>query len=73
MPTHTVPETLTPLTPSLTGLVARVTLVPALRFTQMKTVAVRELQQHSSSVARRARDGESVGITNSDRETRLES
>jgi prevent-host-death family protein len=29
----------------------------------MKTVPVRELQQHSSSVVRRVRDGESVGIT----------
>lgn len=29
----------------------------------MKTVPVRELQQHSSAVVRRVRDGESVGIT----------
>jgi prevent-host-death family protein len=29
----------------------------------MKTVPIRELQQHSSAVVRRVRDGESVGIT----------
>ena len=29
----------------------------------MKTVPVRELQQHSSAVVRHVRDGESVGIT----------
>ena len=34
-----------------------------LRLTHMDTVAIRELQQHSSAVIRRVRDGESVGIT----------
>jgi prevent-host-death family protein len=34
-----------------------------LRSPHMKTVPVRELQQHSSAVVRRVREGESVGIT----------
>ena len=34
-----------------------------LRSTHMKTVPVRELQQHSSAVLRRVRNGEQVGIT----------
>ena len=34
-----------------------------LRSTHMQTVPIRELQQHSSAVIRRVRDGESVGIT----------
>ena len=34
-----------------------------LRLTHMNTVPVRELQQHSSAVLRRVRDGEQVGIT----------
>ena len=43
---------------------ASVTGAPiVLRSTHMKTVPVRELQQHSSAVVRRVRDGESVGIT----------
>ena len=37
--------------------------VPVLRSTHMRTVPIRELQQHSSAVIRRVRDGESVGIT----------
>ena len=34
-----------------------------LRLTHMNTVPIRELQQHSSAVLRRVRDGEQVGIT----------
>lgn len=34
-----------------------------LHSTHMNTVPVRELQQHSSAVLRRVRDGEQVGIT----------
>ena len=34
-----------------------------LRLTHMETVPIRELQQHSSAVIRRVREGESVGVT----------
>ena len=34
-----------------------------LRSTHVETVPIRELQQHSSAVIRRVRNGESVGVT----------